>query len=150
MPEASSPEDIPKIFESAWNARDAHTLASIFAEDADFVNVVGLWWHNRTDIERSHDYGLKKIFKDSELTARGVKIRKLGETVAIIHVRWKLTGQTAKSDEKLDQRNTVMMFVAERRNNKWRVVSAQNTDVIPGKETITITDGKAAAVDYRS
>jgi uncharacterized protein (TIGR02246 family) len=30
--------------ESAWNAHDMERFASLFADDADFVNVRGWWW----------------------------------------------------------------------------------------------------------
>jgi hypothetical protein len=41
-----TPESIPTVFVEAWNNRDADTLASVFDADAEFVNVVGLWWHD--------------------------------------------------------------------------------------------------------
>lgn len=43
-PPILSPVDIPARFEEAWNERDARKLAAIFDEDAEFVNVVGIWW----------------------------------------------------------------------------------------------------------
>jgi hypothetical protein len=33
------PESIPTVFTEAWNNRDPDKLASIFDEDAEFVNV---------------------------------------------------------------------------------------------------------------
>ena len=41
------PEAAVHTFIEAWNERNTHKLASIFVEDAEFVNVTGLWWHNR-------------------------------------------------------------------------------------------------------
>lgn len=40
---ALTPEDIPSLFIHYWNQRDAKGIAEQFTEDADFVNVVGLW-----------------------------------------------------------------------------------------------------------
>ncbi|MCP4385245.1 MAG: SgcJ/EcaC family oxidoreductase [Hyphomicrobiales bacterium] len=144
------PEDVPRLFAEAWNRKDAGALARLFAEDADFVNVVGHWWRNRADIERAHDYGLKTFFGDSRLSARRVEVRRLGENAAITHVRWKRTGQRGKTGEVLEDRTTVMVFVAERRDGDWIVVAAHNTDVIPGKETYAAKDGDLGAVDYRN
>ena len=150
MDRAYKPEDIPKLFAKSWNNRDAQVLASLFTKDADFVNVVGLWWDNRDDIERAHHYGLTKIFNMSELSARKVKVRKVGEDVAIIHVRWRLTGQTSIDEKALDERFTIMVFVAKLEKDKWIVLAAQNTDIIPGKETLAVKDGQVDAVDYRT
>ena len=34
-------ESIPRVFIEAWNSRDPETLAAIFDEDAEYVNVTG-------------------------------------------------------------------------------------------------------------
>lgn len=149
MPMAETPEDIPRLFQEAWNRKDAHALAGLFSNDADFVNVVGLWWHNRADIERAHHYGLTAFFRNSAISARHVKLRWVGEDVAIIHTRWKLTGQLDKAGEELEDRFTIMVFVAERSSTGWIVCAAQNTDIIPGMETNVIRNGEMAAADYR-
>jgi uncharacterized protein (TIGR02246 family) len=146
---AETPEDIPRLFQEAWNRKDAHALAGLFSDDADFVNVVGLWWHNRADIERAHHYGLTTFFRNSTISARRVKLRRIGEDVAIIHTRWKLVGQIDKAGEELEDRHAIMMFVAERSSTCWIVRAAQNTDIIPGMETNVVRNGEMAASDYR-
>ncbi len=150
MPMPETPEDIPRRFAEAWHARDANALASLFVEDADFVNVVGLWWHNRADIERAHDYGLSTFFRETKISARRVKVRRIGEDIAIIHTRWKLTGQIGKNGETLGDRFAIMVFVAERSEKGWYVLAAHNTDVVPGAETNAVKDGNFEALDYRS
>ncbi|MGI9449825.1 MAG: SgcJ/EcaC family oxidoreductase [Geminicoccaceae bacterium] len=147
MPE--TPEDIPRRFADAWNAKDGRALARLFADDADFVNVVGLWWNNRDDIERAHDYGLRSFFKKSKISARRVKVRRIGDDVAVVHVRWKLVGQTGKQGETLGDRFAIMVFVAQQFVEGWTVVAAHNTDVIPGMETLAAKDGGIAAYNFR-
>ncbi len=144
-----TPEDIPRLFADAWNARDATALAGLFAYDADFVNVVGLWWRNRTDIERAHAYGLSTFFKQSNLSARRVEVRLLGDSVAIIHVRWRLTGQLDRDGTSLDERFAVMTFVTEYRDALWTVVAAHNTDIIPNSETYVAKGDLRQATNYR-
>lgn len=144
------PEDFPIMFAQSWMARDAKALAALFVDDADFVNVVGLWWHNRSDIEKAHDYGLRTFFKVSEITIGRTETRYLGDNVAVVHVRWKLSGQIDKDGNVLDPRKTVMMFVVQKQEDGWRAVAAQNTDVIPNMETFMAKDGGLRAADYRS
>lgn len=143
------PEDIPAAFAAAWQARDASALAAIFAEDADFVNVVGLWWRNREDIERAHNYGLTTFFKASELSARRVEVRRIGDIAATVHVRWRLNGQLGKDGSMLEERVSIMLFVAEQVAGGWQVVAAQNTDVVPGAETLVSTGSGLKPADYR-
>jgi uncharacterized protein (TIGR02246 family) len=39
---------------AAWNEHDMHRFAACFAEDAEFVNVGGMWWRGRPEIEGRH------------------------------------------------------------------------------------------------
>lgn len=59
------PEQIPSLFAEAWNARNPDALAALFDEDAEFVNVTGLWWRDRASIRRAHAYGLERIFNQA-------------------------------------------------------------------------------------
>ncbi|MDX8512638.1 SgcJ/EcaC family oxidoreductase [Mesorhizobium captivum] len=43
----SKPEDVATAFADAWNRHDMDDFAALFSEDANFVNVVGMWWKNR-------------------------------------------------------------------------------------------------------
>ncbi|MGI9404804.1 MAG: SgcJ/EcaC family oxidoreductase [Hyphomicrobiaceae bacterium] len=149
MSSPRTPEDLPRLFAEAWNSNDATALAGLFAEDADFVNVVGLWWRTRDDIERAHAYGLSTFFKNAELSARRVAVRRIGDKVATVHVRWQLSGQTDRDGKPLDDRVAIMIFVAEQRNGVWVVVAAHNTDVIPGSETYAAKGDVREAIDYR-
>lgn len=42
------------MFVDAWNHRDPDALAALFDQDAEFVNVTGLWWHTRDEIRSAH------------------------------------------------------------------------------------------------
>ena len=143
------PEDIPAAFAAAWEARDAAALAALFAEDADFVNVVGLWWRNRGDIERAHHYGLTTFLRASELSARRIEVKRLGETLATVHVRWRLRGQLDKQGNRLNDRFAIMLFVAEKKDSGWQVVAAQNTDIVSGAETFAASGEGLRPTDYR-
>ncbi|ADR22431.1 hypothetical protein MATR_37230 [Marivirga tractuosa] len=145
------PVEIPVAFIKAWNLKDAKMLASIFDEDAEFINVTGLWWHDRNAIFKAHDYGLKVIFKDSELSLRKTKVKYLSDTVAVVNARMHLEGQTSIDGKKAQARNTIFTFVVhQNEDGNWSCASAQNTDVVPGKETHIIDEnGNMEGVDYR-
>ncbi len=144
------PHEIPERFAAAWNARDADQLALLFAEDADFVNVVGLWWHNRHDIRKAHHYGLTTFFKDTLVKFTKVKVRYLRDDVATVHGRWKITGQLAPDGSTAGDRRGIFIFVVTRTESGWLCTAAQNTDILPGAETILITGAaEARGIDYR-
>ncbi|WKV13365.1 SgcJ/EcaC family oxidoreductase [Marivirga harenae] len=146
------PEEIPKTFVKAWNLKDAKMLASIFDEDAEFINVTGLWWHDREFIFKAHDYGLIVIFKGSALSLRKLKVKYLSDKIAVVNARIHLEGQTDIEDKKAKARNTIFTFVLHQsEDGKWSCASAQNTDIVPGKETHFIDEGgNMEAVDYQA
>ncbi|PIL18095.1 hypothetical protein P775_21985 [Puniceibacterium antarcticum] len=144
----TDPADFPAAISTAWASRNGAFVGALFAEDADFVNVVGLWWHRREDIARAHGYALKSFFAETQLRPGVIRVRPLGADHAVVHCRFHLSGQMAPDGGIAGDRQTVMSFVLERRNNVWLGLSAQNTDVVPGTETHVNADGFAPA-DYR-
>lgn len=146
----AAPEEIATTFVDAWMARDAKALAAAFAEDADFVNVVGIWWEDRTAIERAHHYGLTTFFADSRLTAGRVKTRMIGTDAAVVHARMILTGQIGADGAPSGRRSTILSFVMQRFGDGWLCVSAQNTDIVPGAETFEAGDDGLTPRDYRT
>ena len=145
------PEDIPRLFAEAWNARKPDALAALFEEDAEFVNVVGLWWHNKEDIKKAHAYGLKTIFNTSHLEIRQIKTKMLSLEIAVVHCRMKLSGQSSQGNvQKPAARFNLFSFVVRNNGSQWLCAAAHNTDIIPGKETNIVDEtGTMQAVDYR-
>lgn len=146
----TEPAEIPRAFAEAWNDGDADALAALFAQDADFVNVVGLWWEDRPSIREAHDYGFRAIFTGSKMDVDRVKVRSLGERAAVVVCSWSLTGQAAQGQVSPGPRRGVFTFVAERDDNAgWCAVSAQNTDRVPGAETTINDDGELRPTTYQ-
>jgi uncharacterized protein (TIGR02246 family) len=147
----SEPEIIAQRFVEAWNRRDAAAIAGLFDEDAEFVNVTGLWWHNRRDIEKAHDYGLRTIFQHSSLSLIRSKVKFLSDDIAVVHAKMKLSGQTPVAGvSQPGVRRTLFSFVVHRKQEAWCCASAQNTDIVPNKEThVRDEQGQLKAADYR-
>jgi uncharacterized protein (TIGR02246 family) len=146
-----SPESIPTVFAEAWNNRDPDTLASVFDEDAEFVNVVGLWWQDRESIRKAHAYGLERIFNRSTLRLSRVTVKHLSDRIAVVHARMTLSGQTPIGmATEPGIRHNIFTFVVHLQPEGWRCVAAHNTDVVPGVETNVVGgDGRLRPVDYR-
>lgn len=150
MKTASTPNEIPVRFAEAWNARDAEGIARLFEEDADFINVVGLWWDNKEDIRKAHGYGLKVIFNESTLKVERIKVKMLSDDIAVIHTRMRLIGQTLKGNT-TGLRQNLFIFVARKSGDYWLCVSAQNTDIVIGAETnFRDEKGNLTPIDYRN
>jgi uncharacterized protein (TIGR02246 family) len=149
--EAKLPEEIPSLFAEAWNLRDPDALASLFEDDAEFVNVTGLWWHDRQSIRKAHAYGLERIFNESTLSIDETRVKRLSDDVVVVHARMTLSGQTPIGTvRRPGVRRNVFSFVVRRAGNRWQCASAHNTDVVPQMETnIVDDDGAFRAANYQ-
>lgn len=147
---SDGPESVPHAFAQAWNARDPDRLAALFEAEAEFVNVTGLWWHDREAIRRAHAYGLSRIFAGSSLRVLALRVKPLAPDIAVVHARMRLTGQTPPEGAvPPGARTTIFCFVLRRGPKGWRCASAQNTDVVPGAETHVVEQDGLRPVSYR-
>jgi uncharacterized protein (TIGR02246 family) len=137
----TSPEDIPGLFARAWNDRDSGALALLFDEDAHFVSVTGLCWHDRESIRRAHASGLERLVNKSILAIDETKVKLLSPDIAVVHARMTLSGQApAGAVTQPAARTTIVSFVVHRSVDRWLCASAHNTDVIPNTKTNVIDE----------
>ena len=141
----SSPEDVPARFARAWNDRDPDALASLFDEDAEFVNVAGLCWHDRESIRKAHASQLARAFTKSILATGETKVKLLAPEVAVVHARMTLSEEPAGAVTHAGPRTTIVSFVVHRAGNRWLCASAHNTDVMPITETTAIDEAGLSA-----
>ncbi|BAU94528.1 hypothetical protein N24_0266 [Corynebacterium suranareeae] len=147
----NSPESVAMSFANAWNNADADALTAVFKNDADFVNVVGFWWHGHRQIRHNHAIGFRDMFPDTEMVFEKTKTRMLSnDQVAVVHARWKMTGQiTPDQQQRGGTRRGVLTFVCEKQaDDSWLAVSAHNTDIIDGMQTHLASEDGITPVHY--
>jgi uncharacterized protein (TIGR02246 family) len=119
-------------FVSAWNEHDMRALSRLFADDADFVNVVGIWWKSRREIEAAHVATHQTLFKSSTLSGQVASVKLLRPDVAVVHAAWTLIGSRAPDGQPMPERKGILVFVLTRESEGWTIRAAQNTDIIEG------------------
>ncbi len=146
------PERIPEAFVAAWNDRAPERIGALFDEDAEFVNVTGLWWHDRASIQQAHAYGLERIFNRTTLSLLETRVKWMANDIAVVHAKMELRGQSAAAGVAAPRtRRTIFSFVVHETSAGWRCASAHNTDVVPGAETNLVDDkGRLRPVSYRT
>ena len=135
-PAQIAPEDIPAWFVRALSERDSNVLASMFDEDAEFVNVSGVCWHDRDSIRKAHAERLERIFNQSALVPEAVKVKRLSPDIAVVHARLTLSDQPSdRGAASPGSDTTIVSFVVHRIGERWLIASVHHTDVIPNVET---------------
>jgi len=119
-----------QAFEDGWNRHDMEACFSAYADDADFVNVLGSWWRGRGEIVREHAARHRNVFRESALRTTQVAIRFLAPDIAVVHVGWELSGARDPLGETIPMRRGLITHMMSRREGRWRVEAAQNTDLV--------------------
>ena len=129
--EVAAVQGVGAAFVDDWNRHDMNSLGGLFADDAQFVNVIGLWWHSRAEIQREHEALHATRMRMSHIVVTESLVHLLGPDVAVLLQRWQLTGDTGIDGVTLPMRRGVMSLVTVKEGGRWQIASAQNTDIVP-------------------
>ncbi len=120
---------VVQAVQDAWNAHDGKAFAAVFAEDADYVVVNGLYTRGRKEIEDGHVGIFTTIYKDSKNAATIKRVRFLRPDQAVAHVEWNLEFTLGGKLNKGHAMNTMVM--GKRPDGKWLIDVFQNTPIEP-------------------
>jgi uncharacterized protein (TIGR02246 family) len=117
-------------FFTSWNKHDFSDMKNYIAADAEFVNVAGMHWKGRQDIQYAHTKTHEQIFKDKPLKKLSVSIRFATSDVAIAYVLMHLEGDLITPDgSKKSNPEALAIFVFVKQNGVWLVTAVENVFV---------------------
>jgi uncharacterized protein (TIGR02246 family) len=116
-------ERLAAAFTDSWNSHDMARFASLFADNADFVNVVGMWWKNREEIQQAHAYSHSTFFKNSRLSGQIAGLKFLRPDLATVHILWELVGQIEPDGSVGQPRKGVLLLVCGKQDGAWHIQS---------------------------
>jgi uncharacterized protein (TIGR02246 family) len=120
--------EIQARWDDAWNRHDIPALSALVADDVRFVNVAGQVLKSRAEFAQLQTRTHGGQFKESVRTVTGSEIKFVTPDIAVAHVSWGMRGDKNTDGSPRQPRSGVMMQVLERRDGKWTVIAAQNTD----------------------
>jgi uncharacterized protein (TIGR02246 family) len=133
----------------AWDAKDAEAIGRLFVEDADFVNVVGLWWTGRRSIVKAHQFGFQHAFGAATISVQKVTHRFLGDDAAVVTAQWQISGQVDPDGEPVDpRRGVISATLVKLADGTWLGVSCHNTDIAMAADTFVSREGRLTATSY--
>ncbi|WP_437282245.1 SgcJ/EcaC family oxidoreductase [Sorangium sp. So ce375] len=120
-------EQLVAAFNDAWNRHDMDAFAALQADDADFVNIFGMWWHGRADIRANHVGIHKTVFSRSRLASVHVETRFVAPDIAVVRWAWELTGVVTPDGQPVPDMQGILVHVARRDGDRLKIVTTQNT-----------------------
>jgi uncharacterized protein (TIGR02246 family) len=119
-------ETVVRMLQDAWNRRDHAAFAALFAQDADFIHILGGGGCGQDVIRLAHKQLFETIYAESRVDYRIEKIRPLPEQGAVVLLWQTLTYQDAGREVTMECRPTM---VVSRIGGQPRIVLFQNTKV---------------------
>jgi uncharacterized protein (TIGR02246 family) len=116
-------------FIDSWNRHDMPSFAALFSEDADFVDVFGNWFRNRTAIEGVLGERHATVFRRSSFIGKEIVIRIPKRELAVVHSVLELSGALDRQGRSLPPSLGVMSFVTDQVDGDWRIIAFQNTTI---------------------
>ena len=126
----TSIEAMIQDYTEAWNLHAGKGFANHFTDDADFVNIFGMIFKGKKEIEMRHRKILETIMKDSKLEIIDLKLREAQPGVMIALVHWKLDGFRLPGSDLLlagDVREGIFTHALIQEDKKWKITATQNT-----------------------
>lgn len=134
LSDSTSVASLAERFIAAWNRHDLNAFGGLFTTDAEFVNVVGLWWRGRQQIQAAHAHSHATFFRDSVLDGEIASLKFLSDDVGLVHIRWTLSGHLDPDGTKGTTRKGILVLTAIR-SDDWMIAAAQNVNEVPEAHT---------------
>lgn len=115
-------------FAEALNRRDASALASLFTEDADFVDFRGHWLRGRPAIRDGHIRAFDGLLAAGTTTWRDVTVDDLGHGLLVCHGLWTIAAHEHPDGSHVPERQGVITFLIDSTADGLRIRAGQNTE----------------------
>jgi len=140
MPQPTNPQGISQAFQTAWNNHDMQALASLFCDDATFVNRFGHYVRGVDEIVKMHAPIHASIYSDSTLDNELIDVTAIGDDAAVIHFWSRLAAGPAHpaGPHAVD---TLILAVLTRQSGLWRIKALEN---------VTLTNPRTGQAILRS
>lgn len=115
-------------FTNAWNCHAGKGSADYYSQDGDFVNIFGMAFAGKQEIEDRHLDIHKSFLKGSLFEVVDIRLRESKAGLVIAHVYWKVSNiQKPGNDSASESMQGVFTHVFVRNQDGWEITASQNT-----------------------
>ncbi len=121
---------IVEHFTNAWNDHEGQGSADYYGQDADFVNIFGMPFAGKQEIEARHVEIHKSFLKGSTFEVSDLRLREAKPGVVIAHVYWKVSNIQKPGKDTLNEgMKGIFTHVFLKNDDKWEITATQNTSI---------------------
>ena len=121
---------LPDKWQQYWNRHDMDSMGTMLRNDVDFVNVAGVWLSGKQATIADHKQKHQGVmFKNSVWTTQSTAIKYVKPDLAILHIRWGLTGDNDMDGTPRPPRQGIFTWVVSKQTGLWQLLTAANVNV---------------------
>ena len=121
--DSSAIKQVVAGYSEAFNHHDAHATANLFAEDADFTNLRGVYRHGRKEIEQIFVTLYASVLKNAHRTDTIKNVRFLTPEIAVMDDLWEINGSTAADGAENPVRKGIFDWVLTKVKGQWVITA---------------------------
>lgn len=110
---AAKVRQLADAYAAAWNASDMDAMAALYAPDVHWVNIVGMHWRGRDEVDRAHRAFFDIMFRGVPLKLEEVEtITPLPGGAVVTVIRWAVgTFRTPAGDQMPPSRDRMTLVL---------------------------------------
>lgn len=117
-------------YQAAWAASDAARMFRIATDDIHWVNVVGMHWQGKADVEEAHRVYLETLFRGVPMALEAVEsVVPIGADVLAVVARWSVGAYTTPSGFEAPASIDRMSLILKRTPEGLRMAHVANIEV---------------------
>jgi uncharacterized protein (TIGR02246 family) len=114
-----SVRQVAAAYEGAWNRHDMNAMAVLFTEDAEWVNIVGMWWRGLREVKRGHQWVHEALFKNTPIHMDSCSVRLVAPGTAISVVTWTKGSFVTPDGKQISEGKDRMTMYLVKRGSRW-------------------------------
>lgn len=118
-----TPDDLPKLFATAFNKGDAETLSSWLVADADVVTLTGATAEGAEEARAIFAGEFAGIFRGAKLVTGKTRLRPLGPGAAVLTQRYVIAGARDESGTELPRIGCQLTAMLLNSRDGWRAIN---------------------------
>jgi len=118
-----------RTFETGWNRHDMDVMFQACTADAEWVNVVGMWWRGLADLKRAHGVYHDTVFANTPFTIDEIHVRLLTGDAAVAVVRWNKGPFTPPDGRPRPASRDMMSLFLVKQAGRWLITAGHNTTI---------------------
>lgn len=122
-------------YTAAWKAGDGAVLAALYSPDVHWVNIVGMHWQGRADVDYAHRALFAGPFKGvSETLEKVESLTPLPGGGAVAVIRWAVGAYTSPAGHPIPASRTRMTLVLVPEGKDFLIAHGANIQIVEGAQ----------------